>query len=356
MPAWTRRDRFAAALAGEAADRPPVSAWRHFVGSEYSPEELARSTEGFARHWDWDWVKVNPRITFYSEAWGSEFDPADYHDVLPRLVSSAIVILNDLGRIEAVDPRASAAFADQIDAARRVRAALPDRPVLSTVFSPLTVLLQLAGLSTFSTAGLYGSSEPISRANLLGAPRGALDRALGAVAETLAAYVEVLVSPEVGLDGVFYAVTGTPGLVSRGEHERLSRPHDLKVLEAAGGAARILHTCGANSHPEWFGDYPVEALHWDQHAEGNPGLGEDFGPATMGGVDHMALATGSAEAMGRQTAEALRARGGRPFLLAPSCSVPLDVREANLAAFGRAARRGEGSAGVWEKGERREDG
>ena len=44
MAAWSKRERVDAALRGETADRVPVSAWRHFIPEELSPETLANAS------------------------------------------------------------------------------------------------------------------------------------------------------------------------------------------------------------------------------------------------------------------------------------------------------------------------
>ena len=41
MSSLSKRERVDAALRGEAVDRVPVSAWRHFIPEERGPETLA---------------------------------------------------------------------------------------------------------------------------------------------------------------------------------------------------------------------------------------------------------------------------------------------------------------------------
>ena len=239
MTSWTKHDRFNATLSGERADRPPVTAWRHFVDAENDAASLAEATASFTRAWDWDWVKLNPRATYYAEAWGSTFDADDYRDVLPRQLRAAVERPSDLAAIGVLSPAASAALSEQLTAARLVRAALPDVPVTETLFSPLSVLLQLAGLPLYAGGVIYGSTPSVTLAELLTADRSAVHHALHAIALTLADFATTLVSPEVGLDGIFYAVTGTasPGLIDEATFRELSRPYDEIVLSAASGAS-----------------------------------------------------------------------------------------------------------------------
>jgi len=342
MTSWTRHDRFNATLAGHIPDRTPVSAWRHFVDAENDAESLAEATIAFTRQWDWDWVKLNPRATYYAEAWGSEFDAHDYDDVLPRQLHAAIAAPSDLSAIGVLTPTDNPALREQLTAARLVRAALPDVPVTETVFSPLSVLLQLAGLPLYAGGTIYGSTPTLTFDDLLRADRSGVHHALHAIALTLAEYVATLTAPAsttgpdgAGLDGIFYAVTGTasPALLDEAAFRELSRPYDEIVLSAAAGSHRILHTCGPTSHAEWFDDYPVDAVHWDQHAPGNPDVDAPLRAVPVGGVAHTLFATHDAAAVGDQARAAVARTQGRPFLLAPACSVSITTDDPTLAAL-----------------------
>src|SRR5450759_4397866 len=75
MTAMTHKQRIRATLAGEAVDQTPVSLWWHNFAREFSPEGMADATVEAYRRYDWDLVKLNPRATYYQEAWGSRFEP-----------------------------------------------------------------------------------------------------------------------------------------------------------------------------------------------------------------------------------------------------------------------------------------
>ena len=70
MSTMTKRERLEAAIRGEATDRVPVALWRHFPGDDYRPEDLAASTVGFQRRYDFDFVKVTPASSFSVADWG----------------------------------------------------------------------------------------------------------------------------------------------------------------------------------------------------------------------------------------------------------------------------------------------
>lgn len=332
-----RRAEFAALLRGGPSRRFLTSAWQHFVGEEYDPVRFATATVEFNRAWDWDWTKLNPRAVYYSEAWGSTYDPDDYHGVVPRLIAPAIRTVADLPKIRPLDPRANAVFAEHIASARLVREQLPDRAVLQTVFSPLSVLLQLAGLPLYPEDPVPGSTARFGLDDLLRSDPDGVRIALTAIAQTLADYVSALLAPVeaggAGLDGIFYAVTGTAssGYLDRDAFHEFSRPYDQQVLAAVADGLVVLHTCRADSHPEWFADYRVDALHWDQFQPGNPALDANLGVPVVGGVNSQLFGVGADQtAVADQLDATLAAAPGRPFLLAPSCTIPTPADPAAL--------------------------
>ncbi len=324
-----RRAEFRALLRGGASRPFLTAAWQHFVGEEYDPVRFATATVDFTRTWDWDWVKINPRAVYYSEAWGSVYDENDYHGVVPRLVSAAITSVSDLARITPLDPRTNPALAEHIASARLIREQLPDLALVQTVFSPLSVLLQLAGLPSYPGGEFAGSTAPFTRDELLHSDPALAHAALSAISQTFSDYLALLVAPVeeggAGLDGVFYAVTGTAssGYFDKATFDAYSRPYDLQVLEAVGDGLVVFHTCRADSHPGWFTDYPIDALQWDQFQNGNPALDTDFGVTQVGGVFNELFAVGGDRAQVTAQLETTLAHApDRPFLLAPSCTIP----------------------------------
>src|SRR5258706_3425976 len=114
MTPLSKRERVEAALKGEAVDRMPVSAWRHFLAEETRPEALASVTLKHYEDFDWDWVKVNPRATYYAEAWGNRYDYDQYDSVIPKLIDGPLKTPADLEKIQAISPTAGV-FAEHLD-------------------------------------------------------------------------------------------------------------------------------------------------------------------------------------------------------------------------------------------------
>src|SRR3979409_802379 len=71
--ASTGRERVAAALHLDRADRAPVSAWGHSYAREWSVDELINTTVGIAKRCELDFVKLQVRASCFAETFGAEW-------------------------------------------------------------------------------------------------------------------------------------------------------------------------------------------------------------------------------------------------------------------------------------------
>lgn len=106
------------------------------------------------------------------------------------------------------------------------------------------------------------------------------------------------------------------------EFEEFGKPYDMQVLQAVQ-------------------DYPVHAINRAAVGQQNPSVREatrQTNKAIIGGVDEDGvLQTGTAEQVIEESLSAIRATGGRRFLLSPGCGTSMQVPEANLHALRHAA-------------------
>ncbi|MBI2913768.1 MAG: uroporphyrinogen decarboxylase [Chloroflexi bacterium] len=327
--AMTKRERVFAALKGDAGDRVPVSAWWHDFLREWSAEGLAEATLEAYRKYDWDFIKVNPRASYYAEDWGPRF--RHYPDRQPELIEPAVKSPEDLRRIRPLDV-SHGAYGEQLAAlaiiARELRG---EAPFIQTVFSPLAVMSRLTGSTRFVQRLMRDHPDDLLAA-------------LDAAAETLRAYAAACV--DAGAAGIFFATVewGSADIISPQDYHRFARPFDLLVLEGLRDAPfNVLHVCRDNNHLARLLDYPVSAFHWDATAAGNPSLSEIAasagGRTVMGGVSHEStIAGGSPADVAAEAGRAIEETGGRRFLLAPGCSIDPQTPEANLRALAEAGR------------------
>jgi uroporphyrinogen decarboxylase len=337
-----KQERVAAALAGRPVDRPPVSAWRHFVDREQTAPDLAEAMLGFHREFDWDFMKVNPRATYFAEAWGNRYDFGRYTAVIPAVAEVTLRSTADLARIRPVDP-VGGPFGEQLEVIERIGRGLDgEAPFIQTIFSPLSVVAFLAGGPPgFSALGLDDPLPAVSR--FIREDPAALGGALDAIATTLADYARAVV--EAGASGIFYAIVrlARAAALTREQYALFGRPYDLRVLEAVRAAAdgaglrmNVLHICGDYVYFDDVADYPVRAINWNAALPGNPSLGEARSKteaALMGGVpEDTTLRRGSPSDVAAAVEAAIRETDGR-VLIAPGCSVIPDTPVENLRAM-----------------------
>lgn len=323
------RERVEAALAGGRPDRVPVSAWRHDYRTEWSVEGLAEATVERARRFDWDFVKFQPRASVFAEAFGNVYRPSR-HPFKSGPLESAV--LNDLGDWERIELRNRQVLADQVRSLSLAARALGDRvPVIQTVFSPISVASYLAG------------KDKRRVVRDLRAHPGLVLPVLRRIGDVLIEFAEESVAA--GAAGVFYAISGyaTPAAMPVAVYEELLLPLDRELCSRlpAAGWFNVLHVCGSRVNLAVAREIPVPVVSWSVHNQGNPSLAEGralTGRVVMGGVGQRgSLLHGPPAAVAAEARAAAAVNGGRGVLVAPGCSVPPRVRDANLAAMTEAA-------------------
>lgn len=322
-----KRDRVFAALRGEEVDRIPVSAWWHDFPREWDAESLAATTVEAYESFGWDWIKINPRASYYGEIWGAEYRPHD--DRQPDLVKPAFTSSTEISQVEPVDLR-NGVLRQHVESVRLVvEKRKGGAPVVQTVFSPLATLSRMAGSTKFIQRMIREQPK-------------AVHKALEAVTTTLARYSEACV--KAGADGIFFATVewGSADTISWTNYRQFARPYDLRVLEAVESAPfNILHVCRSRNHLLKLLDYSVAALNWATQDRSNPSPAEVLAKtdkAVIGGVSHEgALPGGTPAEVVNEAHRAVLDAGGRRFLLAPGCAIPPDTPEKNLRALVQAA-------------------
>jgi uroporphyrinogen decarboxylase len=322
-----KRDRVFAALKGDEVDRVPVSAWWHDFPREWSAQSLAEATVEAYETYDWDWVKLNPRASYYGEIWGAEFKPNP--DRQPDMTKPAFTSAKEMSRLKPADLR-NGIVREQIDSVKLVAKKLKGRaPLVQTVFSPLASLSRMAGSTKFIQRMIR--DEP-----------AAVEYALKAVTHTLARYSAGCI--KAGADGIFFATVewGSADVISPAAYNKFARPYDREVLDAVAEAPfNILHVCRSNNHLLDLVDYPVAAFNWATQDTTNPSPAEVLtktDKAVIGGASHETVVPNGtpAEVVKEAHRSILDARSPR-FLLSPGCAVPPATPEKNLRALAQAA-------------------
>jgi uroporphyrinogen decarboxylase len=328
MTAMTKQERVRAALTSQAVDRVPAALWRHDFLREWTPEELVAATLAAYRADDWDFIKLNPRSTYFAEAWGNTYErPSDGGQ--PRLSTAAITAVDGLRDLVPLDPRRGV-FAEHLRALWMLVGEVGEEvDVVQTVFSPLAVVAMLCG----SDDRFRGFAE---------ADANAAHVALSAATTTLAAYARACVSA--GASGIFFAPLGwaSRDTCDLDLYREFGRPYDLAVLKAVVDAPfNILHVCGNHNMLDALLDYPVGAFNWSDRGEGNASLLDVKArtpKAVMGGIDQGQLHAMLPADVKAQARDALVVGSG--LFLTAGCAIQPDTPAANRAAVAAVVREG----------------
>src|SRR3990170_3446199 len=139
-----KRQRVRAALAGQPVDRVPVGFWGHDFIREWTPQGLADAMVESVERYDIDFLKVNPRATYYAEAWDCRYRPSGDPARGPETEGWVLKSADDLKKIGPIDV-GGGPFGEQLEALRPVGGRLAGAtPFIQTVFSPLSVVGRLA--------------------------------------------------------------------------------------------------------------------------------------------------------------------------------------------------------------------
>lgn len=299
------------------------SFWTHFPNQDLDAGRLAQATVDLQRDLDLDLVKTAPNGMYVAEDFGVEID---YSDVplggVARCRFSPFQRAEDWAALPEGDID-KGALARELHSFRMVREALPDVPIVFTLFSPMTIAAKL------SQGRIHGHIVE-------GSGRQAIHSALGRLAALMRAYGKAVI--EAGADGVFFAHQDTGRLLQSYDFfSEFVAPYDIEVLTgAASGRFNVLHIHGPDVRFREVQDYPVHAMSW-HNWETLPSVAAgalSSGKCVLGGVDRRTVSAKDLPALRRQVAAAMDAMDGvGDLIIAPSCTVGADFDRATVRAL-----------------------
>ena len=307
-------------LAGKRPSQIPVAAWRHFYHSEWDPIRFAEATLSHQQSFDWDFIKLNTRATFFSEPFGLQAQPGpdDEHKGPPTAPPYRSV--EDLLRLER-PAELPQAYLEQLQALRLVRQSARRHPIVLTLFNPISVLGDLVDpeellLEAMQTAG------------------SAVFQALDVISQALLRYAREGLRQ--GADGLFYATTewASAERIPWEWYQRFALPYDQLLLEAVREAPfNILHVCGHENFLPHLWQLPVAAFSWDATDPTNPSLAEAARRCDrilIGGMDREFLCDALPGEVERTRRVVIEEAAAWPFILAPGCAYRPSTPLANL--------------------------
>ena len=317
-----KRERVEAAIAGDAVDRIPVSAWRHHPVDDQSPGTFAAATLAFQREFDFDFVKVTPASSYCLREWGVRDSWRGHAHGTREYNSPPINSLDDWGKIAIYDPRVGD-MGKVLSALELIGAQLEaGTPFIPTIFSPLSQARNLAGDEKLLS---HMRQEP-------DVIRGALQ----VITEQTLEFLEVCRATN--MSGIFYAVQWASYVhLSETEYGVFGRPYDLQILRSVSDLwLNVLHMHGNDIMFEMATEYPAAIMNWhDMETEPNlrDGL-ERWSRAVCGGIRQEAtLVQGSADEVRKEALKAIKTTGGRRLVLGTGCVTPIVTPYGNLRAL-----------------------
>jgi uroporphyrinogen decarboxylase len=320
----SHKERIERILSGQEIDRPAISAWRHFYHRENSSQELADAMIEFQRKFDWDFMKINPRASYFIEDWGAVYTPSREPLVKAVKISLPVKKVADWSKVKPL-PVNQGTLGEILAATKEIVKQIGSEiHIVQTIFSPLSIAGDLAdGDELFIQLLREGKDE--------------LHGALEAITETYISFVKELM--KTGISGIFFATTewASRNLITEEEYLEFGRPYDLKILRAAASARfNILHVCNKNNMLPLFRDYPTPVVSWNPYEEGNLSIhqaAQIFDKIFLAGMDQNAtLASGSPAEIKKQIADALDQVPLGRLMIGPGCALKVNTPDGNLQA------------------------
>ena len=316
------RERIHAALHNEPVDRVPAALWRHFPNDDLRAETLAARVVEFQKKYDFDFVKVTPASGYPAEMYGATFRDGKNREGTRAYIARLVNALSDWDKIVPLDAK-QAVFVRELAALKLIRQQLgAEVPILQTVFSPLNSAHNLASERLFDD---------------LRAHPDVLHRALKALTETTARFA--VESLRAGADAIFFATQmATRKYLTEDEFRTFGEAYDLQVLDAIRAAKPdfvFLHIHGLDIYFDTLAKWQVDIVNWHDRRTA-PSLKDARAKHTgalAGGINEWdTLAAKSRDDVIAEARDAIAQTGGRGFILAAGCVIPVDTPEENIRA------------------------
>src|SRR5271165_2082195 len=223
------KERVDRAVAGKDVDRPPFSAWHHFLLEKQPPEQFAKATIDFHNQVGTDLIKVMSDFP-YPKPSGAWYELQVESNPFPSQIEALKLIDQAVGR---------------------------SNYFLETIFNPWTVAEKLS------------SKDEVLRLKAE-QPQKLLD-ALEVIAKSEANHARKATAS--GAHGIFLAIANAnDGIQTQEDYAKFSEPFDKLVLEAVSGAKlNTLHLHGDHVYLSWFTKgWAATAINYSAHGTGVP--------------------------------------------------------------------------------------
>ncbi len=325
MTDLTHWERVAAALAGAALDRTPLSLWQHFPERDQTATALADVTLAWQQQFDFDFIKLTPPGDYMTIGWGAQSAYRGSTQGVRETTHFPVTTLDDWRHIRPISLD-HGMFREVLGAARLVNDQLGGTvPLLQTIFSPLTVAMKLSA----GQAITHLRQRP-----------DVLHEALAVITEVTRQLVRETL--EQGASGIFFATQcATSALLTSAEYQEFGARYDLQVLAAAEASRfTLLHLHGEQVLFDDLAGYPVHALNWhDRRTPPTLAQGQaQSGRSVVGGIDDQAIPTLTTAELVAHVQAALDSLPSSRLIIGPGCVLPQTTPTAHIETIIRVVR------------------
>ncbi len=317
----TKKERIDAVIQGKKVDRLPVSFWGHFYDREETAEEFARATIEFQKKYDWDFIKMNPRMFYHTEGWGLKQRYSGKPHERPSVIDVPCKTPNDWKKIRKLNCD-QGALAEQLDAIRRIKDKFDDVYVIETIFTPLSVV----GYMTRKVVHVVG--ELRTRPQII-------KDVLNIVTDTFSEFAYRCL--KAGADGIYFATTdwATAQLLHEEEYLEFGIPFDKRVLKVVENADfNVLHVCKEHNYLHLMKNYNVSAVSWADTVSTNQSLKEGhnlLNKCVIGGIDRVKdLFHKDIDELDEHLETISTENRDIPWIIGPSCSISMKADQDKL--------------------------
>jgi len=242
-------ERLQRTLAGEAPDRVPVAMWRHWPGDDERVADFARAVIDFQCVYDWDFIRIQPASSCCTADYGVQSVRSDGLSGDRMITRWPIGRSLEWTRLRPLNPQRGE-LGKHLAVLEMVREALPEVPLVTTIYSPLAQARMMAA----DDAALRHLRTQTKR----------LRQGLEVLTETLLTFITELAHR--AIDGVFYVLDAADfSLMAKEEYARVALPFDRQVIEAFSKKwwLNALELPGPAPMFDFAASYPLPVLHWD---------------------------------------------------------------------------------------------
>lgn len=330
-PRWREIRRLAEG--GRLGDYLPHTGWFHFPLADPNPDEFFNETVDTTERFGWDIVKIMTNGNYLPIAYGADYDySTDPHKWDGVFHSHPIASETDAATLPALDATNPTLAAEAAVDGRIARRFAGDRPIIATLFDPLSWAQEL--------------STPLDARyvrHLIDADPKALRHALESIQLTNEHFLAELF--KAGVDGVFFTTKfSTSELLTPAEHAEFVLPYLRRTAEVLKGHTwlNLLHVHGvAGLYLDDLVDLDFNAINWESVGEGATSVAElraKTDKLLITGVDNDHDFAGSRarirERLHVRLADTLEGNDGGPLVFGPGCALPLDVDRSLFSLIG----------------------